>query len=160
MPWEIRSRRRRSRGERVRNKTVAADFGRQIRDKEMAVRITPSNPGAAPLTFAFTSFPGVVLHVGALFDSTFPACGCDACDDDFLWLVDQLEWTVRAVVSGGISERIDAKPDDWFEYRLQNDAGMESARRRLGEVPAERVEVARGILPASGTWSAWPLRQG
>ncbi|SMG19802.1 DUF6226 family protein [Agreia pratensis] len=141
-----------------RNETVAADFERWIHDLETAVRITPRDPLAAPLTFAFTSFPGVVLHMGALFDSTFPACGCDACDDDVLWLVDQLEWTAQVVVNGGGSERIDAEPDGWFEYRLQNDAGMESARRRLGEVPVERVEAARGILPASGQWSAWPLR--
>jgi hypothetical protein len=142
-----------------RNERVAADFGRQLRSLEAAVRITPRDPLAAPLTFGFTSFPGVVLHMGALVDSTFPACGCDACDDDMLWLVDQLEWTVWVVVTGGASERIDAKPNGWFEYKLENDTQMESARRKLGEVSAERVEAARGILPASGQWSAWPIRE-
>ena len=142
-----------------RNESVAADFGRQLHSLETAVRITPRDPLAAPLTFAFTSFPGVVLHMGGLFDSTFPACGCDACDDDIVWLVDQLEWTVWAVVAGGASERIDAKPDGWFDYRLENDTGMESARHRLAEVPGERVEAARGMLPASGQWGAWPLRE-
>jgi hypothetical protein len=142
-----------------RNERVAADFGRQLRSLEAAVRITPRDPLAAPLTFGFTSFPGVVLHIGALVDSTFPACGCDACDDDMLWLVDQLEWTVWVVVTGGASERIDAKPNGWFEYKLENDTQMESARRKLGEVSAERVEAARGILPASGQWSAWPIRE-
>jgi hypothetical protein len=142
-----------------RNERVAADFGRQLRSLEAAVRITPRDPLAAPLTFGFTSFPGVVLHIGALVDSTFPACGCDACDDDMLWLVGQLEWTVWVVVTGGASERIDAKPNGWFEYKLENDTQMESARRKLGEVSAERVEAARGILPASGQWSAWPIRE-
>ena len=139
---------------------VAADLGWQVDDVDSVVRIIPRDAAAAPLTVVFTSFPGVVLRMGVLFQSAFPMCGCDACDDDVLWLVDQIEWMVQAVVAGGYSEQLDAEPDGWFEYTLENDTGMQSGRSEITGLPAERVAAARDMLPASGTWSAWPRREG
>ncbi|MDN4639857.1 DUF6226 family protein [Agreia sp. PsM10] len=142
-----------------RDETVAADVGWHIDDVESAVRITPRDALAAPLTFILTPFPGVALHLGALFDAAFPVCGCDACDDDVLWLVDQLEWMVRTVVAGGFSELLDAEAEGSFEYTLENDTGMQSGRRSIGDLATERVEAARRILPPSGRWGAWHRRE-
>lgn len=147
-----------------RDESVVADMVWAVKEINGAVRLTPRDALAAPLTFVFTSFPGVVLHAGALFDMHIPVCGCEACDDDVMQLLDQLEWATRVVVGGGYSERVGEDSGGFHEYKLENDAGTQSGRSPLAELPAdlavERVDAARGILPASGTWGAWPLREG
>jgi hypothetical protein len=42
-------------------------------DVVRAVRVTPANADGAPLTFVFTSYPGITVHAGLLHDSGFPA---------------------------------------------------------------------------------------
>ena len=123
-----------------------------------SVRVVPREPTAAPLTFVLTPFPGVYLHAGSLHDFHFPACGCDACDDDVTTLAQELEWTVRTVVKGGYSERLDAWPGRWIEYRLDEPGvGMRSGRSRTEDLPDERVEFARTSLPPGGQWLPWQL---
>jgi hypothetical protein len=123
-----------------------------------AVRVVPRDPTAAPLTFVLTPFPGIYLHAGVLHDFHLPVCGCDACDDDVLNLAEELEWTVRTVVSGGYSERFDPGRGDWIEFRLEEPGvGMRSGRSRTADLPEDRVRFARTALPAAGQWSAWPL---
>ena len=127
-----------------------------------AVRVVPREPAAAALTFVVTGFPGLSLHAGALHDFHFPVCGCDACDDDVTNVADELERTVRTVVTGGYSERLDAWPGRWIEYRLDEPGvGMRSGRSRTKELPDERVKFARTALPPAGQWLPWPfLPQG
>ncbi len=135
---------------------AAADLLLLPNEVVQAVRITPRNPASAPLTFVLTPFPGVYLHAGSLHDFHFPVCGCDACDDNVANLVQELEWTVRTVVSGGYSERLDAWPARCVEYRLEEPGvGMSSGRRGTEELPAERVKLARTVLPADGQWLPW-----
>ncbi|MGG7379579.1 DUF6226 family protein, partial [Escherichia coli] len=40
-----------------------------------AVRMTPAAADAAPLTFVFTDYPGLILHAGLLHDFWYPVCG-------------------------------------------------------------------------------------
>lgn len=64
--------------------TGAAVPGGEAREGPEVVRTTelrPRDSRAAPLTVAHTASPGVVAHTGVLLDSTYPVCGCDACDD-------------------------------------------------------------------------------
>ncbi len=135
---------------------VADDLLHVPNDVVRAVRVVPRNPAAAMLTFVLTKFPGVYLHAGSLHDFHFPACGCDACDDDATNLADELEWTVRTVVSGGYSERFDPWPGHWIEYQLDEPGvGMQSGRGRTKELPDERVKLARTVLPTDGQWLPW-----
>ena len=135
---------------------VADDLLHLANDVVRAVRVVPRNPAAATLTFVLTKFPGVYLHAGSLHDFHFPACGCDACDDDVTNLADELEWTVRTVVSGGYSERFDPWPGHWIEYRLaEPGVGMRSGRGRTKDLPDERVKLARTVLPTDGQWLPW-----
>lgn len=123
-----------------------------------AVRVVPHEPTAAPLTFVLTEFPGVCLHAGSLHDFDFPVCGCDACDDDAMNLADELEWTVRTVVAGGYSERLDPWPGRWIEYRLDEPGvGMRSGRSLTEDLPEDQVKSARTAPQPSGQWSPWPL---
>ena len=136
---------------------AAGDLLRVPDDVVRATRVVPRDPSAASLTFVLTRFPGVSVHAGALHDFRFPGCGCDACDDNATTVADELEWTVRTVVSGGYSERIDSWPGRWVEYRLDEPgARMHSGRDRTNGLPGERVTSARAALPAQGKWSPWP----
>lgn len=87
---------------------VAADLMVSRDDVVRAVRITPANTDAAPLTVVFTSCPSLLVHAGLLHDFPFPGCGCDACDETAEALADELEETVIAVAEGRYQETFDA----------------------------------------------------
>lgn len=107
-----------------------------------------------------TSFPGVCLHAGALHDFHFPVCGCDACDDDVLSLVEELEWTVRVVTCGGYAERLDPWPGRRVHYRLDEPGvAMRAGSGRIQDLPRERVHQAQRSLPEDGMWAAWPAKR-
>ncbi|GAA4046531.1 DUF6226 family protein [Agromyces indicus] len=138
---------------------VAADLLLQPDDPIHSVRLTPRSTASAPLTFVLTSFPGVYLHAGVLHDFHFPVCGCDACDDDVRSLADDLEWTVRMVVTGHYRESVNPQGSEWLGYRLE-EPGVRTAtgQSRTDEVPIERSERARHLVPGAGPWEPWPAR--
>ncbi|MDN4616067.1 DUF6226 family protein [Leifsonia sp. F6_8S_P_1B] len=126
---------------------------------DRTVRITPADPSAAPLTFVFTDFPGVIIQAGTLFEAIFPRCGCDACDEDIDEVVDDLEWTVRALVGGSFSEQVDAPSPQWVSTSLAWDDRSMSGGTIRDDLTDEALAAARRRLPSpSGVWSAWPLR--
>lgn len=135
---------------------VATDLLHLPDDFVRAIRVVPREPKMASLTFVLTPFPGVYLHAGLLHDFHFPTCGCDACDEDATSVAEELEWTVRTVVSGGYSERLDPWPGHWIEYGL-DEPGVrsQSGRSRTNDLPGERVKIARTALPRSGSWLPW-----
>lgn len=139
---------------------TASDLLRIPDEVIRSIRVVPREPAAAPLTFVFTGYPGIFLHAGVLHDFHFPFCGCDACDDDVAELAEQLEWTVRTVVSGGYSESIDLWPHPWVKYRV-DEPGVAMRSGRSRDVPRDRLKSARAALPRAGRWVPWPtLAQG
>jgi hypothetical protein len=143
-----------------RGEHLAGDLVRPVSDIVEVVRIAPTDPGAAPLTFVLTAFPGVAIHAGVLHDFVFPVCGCDACDDDPSDVADELERTVRSIVSGGYSEWVDR--DDArlrsgvVGHRLAwSDEGWSSSTARADDFPPDRLRTAREGLPADGRWTPW-----
>lgn len=135
---------------------VATDLLLPPADIVRAVRVVPSNSFAAPLTFVFTGFPGIFLHAGALHDSHYPVCGCDACDDEVPVLLENLESMVRVVVSGGYFERFDPHDEQAIDYRLAEPGSWEEAGRlHAEELPEGKVGFARTILPPDGYWLPW-----
>ncbi|GAA1059024.1 DUF6226 family protein [Agromyces bracchium] len=136
---------------------VAADLLLRPDDPVHSVRLTPRSAESAPLTFVLTSFPGVYLHAGALHDFHFPVCGCDACDDDVRSLAEELEWTVRTVVTGHYGESVNPRASGWLGYRLEEPGvRTSSGQSRTDEVSVERLERARHLVPADGLWRPWP----
>lgn len=136
--------------------SAAFDLLRVPDEVVRAVRVVPRESTMAPLTFVLTPFPGVYLHAGSLHDFHFPVCGCDACDDDVTSLAEELESTVRTVVSGGYSERFDPWPERWIEFQIDEPGvGMRRGRSRTEDLPDERVEAARTSLPPAGEWLPW-----
>jgi hypothetical protein len=75
--------------------SVTSDLARPRTDVERAVRLTPTG-GGATVAIVFTSFPGVVVRVADGPDLPYPACGCDACDESWEDLADELEESVRS----------------------------------------------------------------
>ncbi|MBF4617698.1 hypothetical protein ITJ44_06365 [Clavibacter sp. VKM Ac-2873] len=63
-------------------------------DAVRSVRLTPRDGSGGTLALEWTSFPGVMLHAGRRFPEAFPACGCDACDDRWEDVADELEQAV------------------------------------------------------------------
>ena len=94
------------------------------------MRVTPRNDSAAPLTFVYSSSPGVSVHAGLLHDFLFPDCGCDACDESWEGCADGLEWTVQTIVAGGYSEHVVSDRRLGVGYRLAGLGGMRSGSGR------------------------------
>jgi hypothetical protein len=136
---------------------VAASTAARI-PASRAVRVTPADDSAAPLTFVFTDFPGVVLHAGVLYRTHAPACGCDACDENWEHGAEELEFTVRAVVTGGFTERVTGR----IKTKVYQSLELPGVGGRSGEGPARdmfsegEIEAARSRLRSVGTWRPWP----
>ncbi|MFC8680671.1 DUF6226 family protein [Microbacterium ureisolvens] len=133
---------------------LATDLLRPPAEVERAVRLRPLESSASPLTFVFTPFPGVLLHAGALYDAFFPICGCDACDETWDRCADDLEFTVFAVVNGGLSEgwaRRDA--ESWF--RLRWEGRTSSGSSQASDLPPDRIAPARAAIGERREWAAW-----
>jgi len=123
-----------------------------------AVRVTPTAPDAAPLTFVFTDFPGVVLLAGALFQQAFPACGCDACDETAEFQAGELERDVFAVVEGGFGEAYPFGVAHWYAHAIvaPDGSGSSSGRGDVGAERPARLERATRILAGlPHGWRAW-----
>ncbi|WP_169581561.1 MULTISPECIES: DUF6226 family protein [Microbacterium] len=122
-----------------------------------AVRIQPKDPASAPLTFVFTSYPGIVLHAGALHDFHYPSCGCDACDSTWEAEAAELERHVAAVVSGQYRESVVRRPRPWVAYSMTYPDGQTSGRGPAPDVPSKRLKAARRVLrDIPGHWAPWP----
>jgi Family of unknown function (DUF6226) len=137
-----------------------ADLLGNVEDAAEAVRITPRSSGTAPLTFVFTEYPGVIVHAGVLHDFSFPACGCDACDETAESEADRLEMLVLAVAAGGYSERYPLGSRRWIEYGLTavDGSAAEGGRSDPGPVNDARLQDAETRLrDMDNGWRPWPL---
>jgi hypothetical protein len=71
---------------------------------DSVVRLSPRGGEGAPVTLAFTGFPGIYTRSGETTTDAFPRCGCDACDEDPHNLVEDLTGDVLAVTEGRFGE--------------------------------------------------------
>jgi hypothetical protein len=71
------------------------------------VRLVPRADGAGGVTFAFTDFPAVITRAGQWRIVAYPHCGCDACDEDPVEVIEQLRNDIEALTAGRVSERWD-----------------------------------------------------
>ena len=68
--------------ERTDGLDVDLDLATLSRSCARLVRLTPTTPDAAPLTVAWTTFPGLLVRLGRWHVEAYPHCGCDACAED------------------------------------------------------------------------------
>jgi hypothetical protein len=123
------------------------------------VAVTPDRADAAPLLFRFTDFPGVVLRAGLRCSAAFPACGCDACDETWDKVADDMERLVLAVTDGRFSERIDLASDGkaTVEHTIETLSGPGRSGAALGVEPDPglRDDAARLVGLPAGRWQPW-----
>lgn len=79
--------------------------GRESMARPM-VMLSPDDPGCAPITVAFTDFPGLIIRLGKWVEERFPDCGCDACDEDADDEIEYMTELFESVVSGGFLEAV------------------------------------------------------
>ncbi|MFT7764457.1 DUF6226 family protein [Clavibacter tessellarius] len=63
-------------------------------DAVRTVRLAPRDGSGPAFALEWTSFPEVMLHTGRRTSAAFPGCGCDACDDRWEDVADELEEAV------------------------------------------------------------------
>lgn len=139
---------------------VARDFLHPPTDALRAARVTPATELAAPLTFVFTSFPGVLVHAGFLFEDRYPSCGCDACDEEWESTATELERAVGSVVGGGLSEAYAPDAELPVSFRLVRPDGWRGGSSREDAYSAALLARVRPLLTPDRVWSAWPRRRG
>lgn len=153
-----------------------------VTDIVRAVRLTPKDDASAPLVLVLTGYPGVRLYAGALFTTAYPSCGCNACDERWDAVADELEWQTLSIVGGGFAEEVsEPRRPRWslgrhglvqgmgqtVSYRLRalDGTSEQSGQSRAESVPAPVLEQAQarlGLVAAAnpaGSWRPWPPRR-
>ena len=120
------------------------------------ISLTPVNPAEAPLTLAFTAFPGLGARFGQWLTAAFPGCGCDACDESFEDEAERFTWHVDQLINGHFREWIHVK----FGGRFYSAHEFWSPERRsagetlIHEVTPE-IRASRSVARA---WAPWTPR--
>jgi len=115
---------------------------------ESVTRLLPATEAAAPLTVALTRFPGLIARYGRWHVEAFPACGCDACDDDPDWLTDRFLTKASLLVDGRLREAVVEGPPPALTAEFEGQSWSRLDRdglRRLGG-------------PREYAWAPWPRR--
>jgi len=124
-----------------------------------SVTLTPAARRAAPVSVAFTPFPGLVVRCGHWLEDRFPSCGCDACRESADGEGERLRWTIGEVVAGRFAEEVRVPllrsgSRRWWlgaPDRRASSGGWE----RLSRAGARAL---RGDRPARVEWEPWTRR--
>ena len=125
--------------------------------------LTPDNPDQAPITIkADFDSHGVVLKAGFSMDERFPVCSCQACDDDVLDLIEDLEDEAFAVVNGGLVEELGGRHIGW-EVKCADGSSYGSSyradRATRNAVKAQfKKHQGRWKLQHRRSWQPWTAR--
>jgi hypothetical protein len=122
------------------------------------VKLVPRDSKAAPLTIAFTVFPGLRVRAGRWRMDAFPACGCDACDETANDETTRLKELVDAVTAGRFRESISLPlaGNGWVQSEYWSSRQRHSSGSRVDRVRARdmRAEGERSSIE----WGPWPWR--
>ena len=123
------------------------------------MKLTPIHDSSAPITIAFTDFPGLGIRVGRWLTDWFPSCGCDACDEMPEDAFEGLTELLSDVVAGRFRESLYLEPtgDGWRSRELW--AGEH--RRRSGRSRVSRdkaLQILDGETEIALEWTPWQPR--
>ena len=121
------------------------------------LRLEPTDSAAAPITVAFTTFPGILVRAGRWTMHAFPSCGCDACAETMEGEGQRFLEVVDNVVAGRFRESISIP---WLraakqEWQLWSPHGSSGGGRSLER---RRARELVGGGTRSIDWKAWPSR--
>ncbi len=109
------------------------------------VRLTPNDPGAAPIAVVFSGFPGIQVRFGRWYTDPFPSCGCDACDESAEGEIERLTDMIDDVVAGRFREGI----------RVPSARRAAVARVKMGFLGGIGFLLSRPIFTRPADMDAW-----
>ncbi len=124
-----------------------------------ATTLLPRHDASAPLVIAETSFPSIVVSMGAAGLERAPDCGCDACDESLEASADELERLVFSVVEGHYQERYTWT--DGIEIIIGGADGASYNRQPRHAADKERVDALKQSQRErhGERWLPWPPRR-
>jgi hypothetical protein len=127
-----------------------------------SVQLTPVDSNAAPITVAFSDFPGLFIRFGRWITEPFPSCGCDACDESAADEIERLTELVDIVTAGGFREAIKCPRgplarDAWLEHEFRAPESARSGKSRIHRPRA--LQMSGGARRLDLRWHPWPRRQ-
>ena len=107
------------------------------------IKLTPLQDSCAPITIAFTDFPGLAVRFGRWATEPFPSCGCDACDEMPEQEFELFTELLSDVVAGRFHEslHLQRRGDGWRSMEL----GSGTDHRRSGKTRVPRDEAAQNL---------------
>jgi len=125
------------------------------------MKLTPIHDSSAPVTIAFTDFPGLAVRVGRWFIDQFPSCGCDACDEMPEDAFEGFRVLLTDVVAGRFRESLYLEPggDGWSSREFG--VGERLSRSGRSRVSRDRaVQMLDGKTEIALEWKPWQPRAG
>ena len=133
---------------------------RRVDHARPPVTLTPVITGAASISVAFTSFPGLIVRCGRFFSTPLPVCACDACgasaDDE----ARRFQGTMANVVSGNFREDIElpffgSAQVRWRLGSIHSPYGLSGGGMSLPRASARALR-SEGLKRVE--WIPWPRR--
>ena len=130
------------------------------------VKLTPTDPDAAPIAMVFTAFPSLRVRFGRWYIEPFPDCACDACDESAEGETERLSGMVDDMTAGRFREAVEIPiisfmGSGWVETRFWSpDETRSSIRSRSrSRVDGLRArEMSGGLRRLDLDWKPWPRR--
>jgi hypothetical protein len=127
------------------------NFEIQVSTNGSHTTLTPANHAQSPLTIdADPSRHHVTLNAGYGVEVHFPVCGCQACDEDVLCLIEDLEEQTLAIVNGGLVERLS---DRDLSYEITLPDGQCGSRSKIDRY--RRKELKSQFTRHERQWEPW-----
>ena len=124
-----------------------------------SIALLPCEAGAAPISIAFSDFPGLRVRFGRWYVVAFPTCGCDACDETPESETERLTSLIDNMTAGRFREAIRVRPDGtvWKESEFWSSGGRRCPEElRLDETRTRKL--LDGGDRSFYEWGPWPRR--
>ncbi len=127
-----------------------------------SVRLSPSDPEAAPITVVFTDFPGLFVRFGRWAEEIFPVCGCDACGGTAEEEIERLTEKTHSLTTNGLCETVEAprglfRRDGSLEAEWRGPSSYGRHWSRIDRELARQMSDGRRRLVLD--WKPWPRRK-
>ena len=124
-----------------------------------SIALLPCEAGAAPITIAFSDFPGLRVRFGRWYVVAFPTCGCDACDETTESETERLISLIDNMTAGRFREAIRVRADGtvWKESEFWSNGGRRCPEELRLDQTRTRNLLDRGDR-SSYEWGPWPRR--
>ncbi len=141
--------------------------------QRFTISLKPRNRRAAPITIAFSSFPGIHARFGKWTRDAYPGCGCDACDETAESEIKRLKDMIHNVTRGRFREakgepRIPRYGKTWYaqeNWARTIPTSYKTSSRYVSGASSASIPVTRGITNwqifrkkvQEINWEPWPL---